>query len=235
MATIRAQFGMSTRIQALNERIEAAARRSGRNLEAVQLLAATKTIPAERIREAAQAGIRVMGENRVQEAAEKVPALQDLGVEWHFIGHLQSNKARQATRLFSTIQSVDTIELAQTLARVAHEQEKRVQALLEVNTSGEPSKHGFVPSEVERAVVEIQAFADIELRGLMTVGPLTDDTAQMREAFRLLKRLQNRLAARYTDTDWEILSMGMTDDFEIAVEEGSTLVRVGRAIFGPRS
>jgi pyridoxal phosphate enzyme (YggS family) len=176
-----------------------------------------------------------MGENRVQEAAEKIPALAGLRVDWHFIGHLQSNKARQAIRLFSTVQSIDSVDLARVVNRLAAEQGKQVRVLLEVNTSGEPSKHGFAPTEIERATPVIQSMSALEIEGLMTVGPLTSDAHQTRQAFRLLKSLRDQLAARYTEADWDTLSMGMTDDFEIAVEEGSTLVRVGRAIFGPRS
>jgi PLP dependent protein len=226
---------ISGNVRIVNERIAAAAGRSGRSRDAVTLLAATKTVAPELIREGVAAGISAMGENRIQEAADKIPALHGVDIDWHFIGHLQSNKARQAVRLFPTIQSVDSVELARTLQRVASDEGKWVRVLLEVNTSGEPSKHGFAPTEVERAALEIQSMSALEIEGLMTIGPLTNDAHETRQSFRLLKGLQDQLAARYTDSDWDTLSMGMTDDFEIAVEEGSTLVRVGRAIFGARS
>lgn len=221
-------------VRAVTERMASAAARAARDADAITLMAVTKTILPDTIKAAAACGISIVGENRIQEAATKIAALDDLSVEWHFIGHLQSNKAKRAVQLFSTIESVDSLDLAVALNRLARDSDTTLRILLEVNTSGEPSKHGFPPTEVERAATKIQSLPALEIEGLMTVGPLTNDVRETRQAFRLLRGLQQQLASRYTETDWETLSMGMTDDFEIAIEEGATLIRVGRAIFGPR-
>jgi pyridoxal phosphate enzyme (YggS family) len=200
-------------------------------------VAVTKRFPAELIHEAWQAGLRDFGENRIQEATEKIPRAIELGVEatWHLVGHLQRNKARQAVDLFDWIQSIDSERLAEEVSKRVTSLSRTVPVLIEVNTSAEPTKYGVTPERFHELAAKVSELPGLELRGLMTVGPLTEDEAEMRAAFRLLRRLAEEERARLGDPDsLPVLSMGMTDDFEIAIEEGSTLVRVGRAIFGER-
>lgn len=215
-------------LQRVRDRIAKAAVSAGRDPAEITLVAVCKTFGTGHIRAAFLAGVRHFGENRVQEAADKIPHLADLTPRptWHMIGHLQHNKAKAALELFDVIHSVDSLRLAQSLAGRAAP--RTLPVLLEVNVAGEASKFGFGLQEVEDAALAIGAVPSIELRGLMTVAPLTSDREEARPVFRKLRALRDRLGLRD-------LSMGMTDDFEVAIQEGATIVRIGRAIFGDRT
>jgi PLP dependent protein len=243
-------MNITQRIDTIRARIAAAAQRAHRNPAEVTLVAVTKTHTARVIAQAITAGITDLGENRVQEAAEKVELLiaERSRVHWHLIGHLQRNKAKLAVANFDMIHSVDSLRLAQTLDRQVDEQsltgQRRLPILLQVNVSGEASKEGFqVPGGVanrealDTLLTEIEpmlALPRLEICGLMTIAPIVDQPEQARSFFHMLRELRDHLAARYPEARWAELSMGMTDDFEVAIEEGATLVRVGRAIFGER-
>jgi pyridoxal phosphate enzyme (YggS family) len=209
----------------------------GRNPAEVTVVAVTKTFPPEVVRAAVAVGVTDVGENRVQEAGAKRAHLGDLsGVSWHLVGHLQRNKAGQALELFDVIQSVDSVELAAALDRRASLRERVVPVLLEVNVGEEESKFGFVPREADlfAAVESMLALPYLRLTGLMTVAPIVDDPGEVRPIFRRLHGLREALRERYPEAPWTHLSMGMTDDYPVAVEEGATMVRVGRALFGAR-
>lgn len=222
------------RISKVRERIRAAAERAGRNPEEIELVAVSKGFPANAIREAVDAGVTKIGENRVQEAEPKITALGPI-CEWHMVGHLQTNKVKKALQLFDVIQSVDSLHLAEEIQKRAGMMDRRVPVLVEVNTSGEPSKSGFSPEQTLAAIRLLARLDRLQIRGLMTIGPLTDDEQAIRRSFRTLRQLRNVIAQEQIDgVQMNVLSMGMTDDFEIAVEEGSTMVRIGRAIFGER-
>ena len=239
---------IETNLARVRERIAAAARRAGRRPEDVTLVAVTKTHPAHVVTAAYQAGLRDLGENRVEEASGKIPIVQEQvavsdRIRWHMIGHLQRRKAGLAVALFDIIHSVDSLRLAQRIDRMAAESERVMPVLLEVNVSGEASKYGFEQSPAagpeERAafladVEQILALPHLRLCGLMTMAPIVADPEEARPVFVALRRLRDDLRRRFPEADWRELSMGMTDDFEVAVEEGATLVRVGRAIFGER-
>ncbi|HTQ23596.1 MAG TPA: YggS family pyridoxal phosphate-dependent enzyme [Candidatus Binataceae bacterium] len=221
---------IATRIAAVRERIARAAGRAGRDPEAVRLVLATKTQPPEALRAAYAAGAREFGENYVQEAAAKQDLLAELDdLRWHLIGHLQTNKAREAANRFALIHGLDTARLARALARARPA--ARVPVLIEVNLGGEASKSGVAPDAAERLVED--ARATVEILGLMTIPPPAPDAERSREHFAALRAMRDRLAAA-TGLALSELSMGMTDDFEVAIEEGATIVRVGRAIFGER-
>lgn len=215
-------------LQRVRDRIAKAALSAGRDPADITLVAACKTFGPEHIRAAFLAGVRHFGENRVQEAAEKIPHLADLTPPptWHMIGHLQHNKVKAALELFDIIHSVDSLRLALSVAGRATP--RAFPVLLEVNVAGEAAKFGFGLQEAEAAALAIGAVPGIELRGLMTVAPLTSDREESRPVFRKLRALRDRLGLRD-------LSMGMTDDFEVAIQEGATIVRIGRAIFGNRT
>ena len=227
-----------TRIEAVRQKIAAACERVGRNPNEVILVAVTKTVPIETIKLAYVAGIRNFGENRVQEAATKIsPAfLREFGSDtpapqWHLIGHLQTNKVKKALELFQIIQSVDSLRLAEALQRHVAAMQQRMEVFIEVNTSGEPSKFGVSPNQA----LQLAALPNLQLTGLMTIGALTDNQNIIRGCFRQLRDLRAEIAAaNLPGVNLQHLSMGMTDDFEVAIEEGSTMVRVGRAIFGAR-
>ena len=222
---------IAARLEEVRARIRRAADRAGREAAAVKLVLASKTQPPEAIRAAHAAGARAFGENYVQEAAVKQDALADLqGLEWHLIGHLQSNKARAAAGRFALIHSLDSARLAAALSR-ARAGAHPAAALIEVNAAGETSKSGVAPAEAERLIEE--ARAAVEIRGLMTIPPPSADPGRAREHFAALRKLRDRLAGS-TGLALSELSMGMTDDFEVAIEEGATFVRVGRAVFGER-
>jgi PLP dependent protein len=216
------------------DRIAAAARRAGREPGEVTLVAVSKTVPADAVRDAVTAGIDVLGENRVQEATAKIPAVP--GATWHLVGPLQSNKARRAIELFDVIESVDSVELASRLDRIAGEVKPggRFPVLLQVNVDRDPSKAGFTPEELDDAVERAAALGALELAGLMTIGRLVGRPEEARPTFRALKATSVRLRDRGLGLGLA-LSMGMTDDFEVAVEEGATIVRIGRALFGERA
>ena len=204
----------------------AACRRAGRSPDEVTLVGVSKGMPALAVAEAHAAGLQDVGENRVQEAAAKIEALAAQGVRprWHLVGHLQTNKAKTVTGLFAILHSVDSVRLAQALSRRAREP---LPILLEVNVAQEASKFGFTPQEVASALRSIVDLPNLDVRGLMTIAPQTDQPESVRPVFQRLRELRDELGLRE-------LSMGMTNDFEVAIEEGATMVRVGRAIFGER-
>jgi pyridoxal phosphate enzyme (YggS family) len=223
----------------VRERMAAAAGRAGRQPEDIALMAVSKTFPAERIREAYDAGLRLFGENRVQEFAGKAVSLQHLhAAAWHLIGHLQSNKASKAVELFSAVDSLDSLRLAVKLNASAQQFGKKLAVLIEINVGGEAAKSGLAPDsrELEELLSAARRLERIEFRGLMTVPPLADDPQEARPYFRKLRQLRDQIAVRRLPAvDMNELSMGMSHDFEVAIEEGSTCVRVGTAIFGERS
>jgi pyridoxal phosphate enzyme (YggS family) len=229
---------ISDNIARIRERIEEAARRSGRRADKIVLMAVTKTHPSDRIREAYAAGLRWFGENRVQEFAGKAAALADLAeAEWHMIGHLQTNKAAKAAELFTAVDSVDSLKLAERLDAAARTLGRNLPVLIEVNVGGETAKSGVAPDspDLEELLSAASRLEALEFRGLMTVPPFTDDPEGARPFFRKLRELRNAIAARkLTGVSMDTLSMGMSHDFEVAIEEGSTCVRVGTAIFGDR-
>jgi len=213
-------------------RIEAAARRSGRPPEAIRLVAVSKTCPPEVVREAVEAGLTTFGESRTQEAKAKLPQLPG-NLHWHLIGHLQTNKARDAVELFDMIESVDSVRLARELNKWAERAGRTLAVLLECNVSGERTKFGFKPDELALAIPELNSLARLEIRGLMTVAPFFKDPENARATFQVLRKLRDRLQEQHGIPLPE-LSMGMTNDFEVAIEEGATLVRIGTAVFGER-
>jgi pyridoxal phosphate enzyme (YggS family) len=229
---------ISEQLEAIRERIAGAARRAGRNPDGVALMAVCKTFPAEAIIEAYKAGQRLFGENKVQEFAEKSTAVAHLAdAQFHMIGHLQSNKATKAAEIFHAVDSVDSAKLAQRLNDAAEKLGKTLDVLLEVNVGGEEAKSGLSPDspEIEAILQQAASWTRLRLRGLMTVPPYTEDPEGARPHFRALRELRDRLAARnYPGVALDTLSMGMSHDFEVAIEEGSTCVRVGTAIFGER-
>jgi pyridoxal phosphate enzyme (YggS family) len=222
----------------VRQRIEAAAQRCGRNASDIALMAVSKTHPPQLIREAWEAGVRLFGENRVQEFAEKASNLSDLrGAQWHMIGHLQTNKAAKAVELFGAVDSVDSVKLAQKLDAAAQSLGKKMSVLIEINVGGETAKSGVAPEsrELEELLSAAGGFGHLELRGLMTVPPYFDDPEAARPYFRKLRESRDQITARHLPgVGMEVLSMGMSHDFEVAIEEGSTCVRVGTAIFGER-
>ena len=206
-------------LAAVEARIRAACERAGRKRSDVTLIAVSKTFGSDRVEEAIAAGVTHVGENRVQEARDKKPLVRGKA-RWHLIGHLQSNKAKDAVKIFDVIETVDSVELAHKIARAS---ETARDVLMEVNIGSEPQKHGVTPENVENIVNEIRNISNINLIGLMAIPPVGDP----RTHFRRLRELRDRVGLAH-------LSMGMSEDFEIAIEEGSTMVRIGRAIFGPR-
>jgi pyridoxal phosphate enzyme (YggS family) len=217
------------RFSGVRDRIAKAARRAGRNPGEVELVAVSKKQSAELIREAVDAGQLLFGENRVQEAMVKIPSLPG-SLRWHLVGHLQSNKIRKALPLFELIHSVDSAELAGEIDRIAGDMGLFPRVLLEVNVSGEGSKHGFRPEQLERDLETLLALPRLQVEGFMTMAPLAPEAEAARPFFAGLRELRDRMAAR-AGIPFGILSMGMSGDFEVAVEEGATLVRVGSAIF----
>jgi len=232
-------MSISENIAAIRQRMTEAARRAGRHPDGIALMAVSKTHPPDRIRDAYNAGLRLFGENRVQEFAGKAAALADLAeASWHMIGHLQTNKAGKAAELFSAVDSVDSVKLAEKLNAAARTPGKQLNVLIEINVGGEGAKSGVAPDspELEELLLAAPRLESLRFRGLMTVPPFTDDPQEARPFFRRLRELRDTIAARRlpgvgTDT----LSMGMSHDFEVAIEEGSDCVRVGTAIFGART
>jgi PLP dependent protein len=233
-------------ITVIRERIAAAAKRVDRDPDSITLIAVTKTHDASIVALAHEAGITDCGENRVQEAEEKITELEDRGIRWHLIGHLQRNKARRAVALFDLIHSLDNVRLAGTLDRIVAEimPHRRLPVLLQVNVSGETTKEGFdlpgglnntraLPGFLE-SVEQIIGLPQLEVQGLMTIAPYSDNPEDARPTFRALRLLRDELQRRFPTASWQHLSMGMTGDFEAAIEEGATLVRIGTALFGER-
>lgn len=219
----------SNRLKIVDQRITAACEKAGRQREEVRLLAVSKTKPPEAVREAADCGLRLFGENKVQEAQAKIPLCPG-GLEWHLIGHLQSNKARVAANLFQMIHSVDSLKLLQALETHAG---TTLPVLLQVNVSGEGSKSGMTPGEVAEVIESANQMQKVEVHGLMTIPPFTPDPEKARGHFAALRNLRDRLQNE-TGTPLPELSMGMSHDLEIAIEEGSTWVRIGTDLFGER-
>jgi len=215
------------------DRIGEAALRSGREPSAVRLVAVTKTVPPDRIRAAIAAGLDLVGENRVQDAEAKRPAAP--GATWHLVGPLQSNKARRAVETFDAIETVDSVDLARRLGRLAAELQpgRPLPVLLQVNVDADPAKAGFGPEALESELAAILAVDGLRVDGLMTVGRLAAEPEAARPTFIALRRLAERLRGRQPALGAE-LSMGMSDDYEVAIEEGATIIRVGRALFGER-
>ena len=225
---------LAENIAHVRETIASAVARAGRDLSEVTLVAVSKTKPVELVQMAYNLGVTDFGENRVQEALPKIDQFHPTEVRWHLIGHLQSNKASKVVGPFACIHSVDTLHLARLLQRHAEEQSTRLPILLQVNVAGEASKEGIAPGEAVELARQITALPALEVVGLMTIAPLVDNPEDARPVFRELRRLRDRLRVEVPGNPWEHLSMGMTDDYSVAIEEGATIVRVGRAIFGQR-
>src|SRR6266699_6118299 len=215
------------------EQVAEAAAKVGRAVDEIQLIAISKTHDAEKVRAAYGAGQTLFGESRVQEARVKIPELPS-NLRWHFVGHLQKNKIRHALPLFEMIHSVDSLSLAQDMNRIAEEEGLHPRVLLEVNVAGEGSKFGFQPNKLREQMETLLALNRLSILGLMTIPPLAPEAEASRKYFVQLRELRDRLQTEF-HVDLTQLSMGMTNDFAIAVEEGATLVRVGTAIFGKRS
>ncbi len=209
-----------------------AARRAGRDPKEITLVAVSKTFPAEAVTAAVEAGMKDIGESRVQEGLDKIDALGRIAT-WHLIGHLQSNKARKAVEYFDIIQSVDSMRIAREISKHAVRLDRTIPSLIEMNSSGEESKFGFPPDETAAAAAEIAGLPGIELRGLMTIGPWTTNRECIKKAFDFTRETFEILRTELGDSI-SVLSMGMSSDYELAIECGSTMVRVGTAIFGAR-
>jgi len=251
-------MGLVENIHRVQERIARACARAGRDPSDVTLVAVSKTFPAEAISEAYRLGLRDFGENRVEEAVPKISSVKSQisnspwlanqqaeirnpksEIAWHLVGHLQSRKAREAVDLFDVIHSVDSVKLADKLSRLCVESGRVMPILLECNVSGEETKYGFSVARADKTrwmtdVEAILALPGVRVEGLMTVAPLAADAEDARPVFRALRQLRDELAARFPQASWRRLSMGMTDDFEVAIQEGATMVRIGRALFGER-
>lgn len=223
---------IATRLAAVRREMDTAAVRAGRDPSAVRLVAVSKTHPAAAVDAAAAAGQRVFGESRVQEARDKIPACPP-GLEWHFIGHLQKNKIRQALPLFSFFHSIDSRSLAEAMSRIAGETGRIAEGLLEVNISGEATKHGWTPDAVRSEFPALGTLPHLRIRGLMTMAPYSDNPEEARPVFRALRELREELESAHGHPLPE-LSMGMSGDFTPAIAEGATLVRIGSSIFGTR-
>jgi pyridoxal phosphate enzyme (YggS family) len=227
----REMTDIKSNIESIKKRIEAACRKANRDPNEVMLLAATKDVPADLIEAAIESGISSIGENRVQEAERKIIALKQkyAQITWHMIGHLQTNKVKRAVEIFDIIESVDSERLADEIDK----QNKPVEILVEVNVSGESQKYGISGVEVEDLVRHVSGLSNLKVSGLMTVPPFSDDPEIARPYFRKLRAIGEKIKGLdLPNVDIKYLSMGMTDDFEVAVEEGSNIVRVGRGIFG---
>ena len=222
-------------LEEVREKIRQACQRSGRREEDVTLISVSKTKPVEMLREAYEAGSRDFGENRVQEIMEKYGQMPE-DVRWHMIGHLQKNKVRQVIDKAVLIHSVDTVELAEQIEKDAAKRDLTVDILLEVNVAEEESKFGFRTEEVEAAVMKIKEFPHVHIKGLMTIAPFVSNSEDNREVFKKLYQLYVDIRSKNIDNvNMSVLSIGMTGDYEVAVEEGATMIRVGTGIFGART
>ena len=225
-------MSLTENLDSIQQRIRAACDRAGRNPESVTLLAVTKGQPPEVVNEAGKLGLAFFGENKIQEAKAKIPLCSGK-LRWHFIGHLQTNKCRDAVELFGLIQSVDSLHVAQEISKRAEQAGKTMPILLEVNLAGEASKFGYRPDTLEAELNQINSLSRMEIHGLMTVPPWTSNAENVRPVFRQLRELKER-AEQVLGAPLPHLSMGMSGDFEVAIEEGATIVRIGTALFGPR-
>ncbi|MEY4705792.1 MAG: putative enzyme [Nitrospirota bacterium] len=232
---LRAGDSISENVRFVFEQIRHATEQSGRLDGSVQLVAATKSVGLDRIREGIASGLTILGENRLQEALPKIEALRGEPIHWHFIGHLQRRKVRSVVGVFDLIHSVDSLELAEEIDRRAQQAGLRQAVLLEVSLEGEATKTGFRPDELERLLPRLGALPHVEVKGLMAIPPPTSDPEQARPYFRRLRELAQRLSRQPINAvSLKELSMGMSSDYRVAVEEGATMVRVGTAIFGAR-
>lgn len=229
------QEQLAENIAHVRARIAEAAEKAGRYQAEITLVAVSKTKPVELVEMAYNLGVTDFGENRVQEALPKIAHFHPPALRWHLIGHLQSNKAGKVVEPFFCVHSVDSLPLARRLSRYAQEAGKRLSILLQVNVAGEASKEGMAPGEAPELARQIAALPALAIEGLMTIAPLVENPEEVRPVFRELRRLRDRLRVEITASDWKHLSMGMTDDYGVAIEEGATIVRVGRAIFGERA
>lgn len=222
-------------VQHVRERIQKACERSKRDPQSVRLIAVTKTFDASKVRAAVESGIRDFGENFVQELREKRAELSDPAIRWHFVGHLQSNKVKYIADFIHLIHSVDHQSVAEEIGKRGAKAGRIIDALVEVNTSGEQTKFGLKPEEAVEFVKSIGALKNLRLKGLMTIGPFLPDPEDSRPTFQRLRRLRDEIQdAGIGNVEMTDLSMGMTHDFEVAIEEGATMIRIGTAIFGPR-
>jgi pyridoxal phosphate enzyme (YggS family) len=232
-------MSIAENIARTQERIAGAARRAGRNPREITLMGVSKTFPAENVREAYEAGLRVFGENRVQEFAMKAPVVRDLhDAEWHLIGHLQTNKAAKAAELFDAVDSVDSARTAEKLNALAKSANKTLSVLIEINVGGEQAKSGVAinSDELEQILQGARRWSNLKIQGLMTVPPYTEDREGSRNYFRQVRQIRDGIAERsLPHIGMAVRSMGMSHDFEVAIEEGATCVRVGTAIFGERA
>jgi pyridoxal phosphate enzyme (YggS family) len=219
-------------LETINKKIKEAALKVNRDPQEIKLVAVTKTATLEQIKEAINEGVKIIGENKVQEATEKYQVLTT-EVKWHLIGHLQTNKVKYAVEIFDLIHSVDSIKLAKEIDKRSVQFKKTIDILIEVNISGEETKYGYNPEKVEAFLKEISEFSGIRVRGLMTIAPISKNKEEVRPYFRRLRELSERIRDKnIKNIKMDYLSMGMTDDFEIAIEEGANMVRIGRGIFG---
>ncbi len=226
---------LGARAAAVRNRIDAACRRVDRDPAEVRLLAVSKTVPAERLRAAFAAGIAAFGENKVQEARGKAERLRDLPVSWSIVGHLQTNKAKDVAHFAAEFQALDSLRLAEALERRLEREDRTLDVLVQVNTSGEASKFGLAPEDVPALARRLPSYPRLRVGGLMTLAVFSAEAARVRRCFRLLRDVRERLRQDVPEgSAFAALSMGMSGDFEIAIEEGATVVRVGQAIFGPR-
>lgn len=221
-------------IERIKENIVKACIKSGRNPDSVKILGATKDVSSSKIREAFSCGIKVFGENRVQEARGKIAELKDLDIEWHMIGNLQRNKVKKALDIFNLIESISSIELAEEINREAIKRNIIVKGFIEVNIGGEASKSGFSEDELLKNLELISNFSHLEIYGLMTIPPFFSNPEDSRKYFVKLRKLSEKINSSKTNIFIKELSMGMSNDYTVAVEEGATIVRIGTAIFGER-
>jgi pyridoxal phosphate enzyme (YggS family) len=228
-------LSIADNVERVRTRMRQAAERAGRDPRSVRLVAASKTVDAARVRAAIAAGVTIVGENYLQETRQKLGQIGRSGVEWHLIGPLQRNKVRYVFDLFDMMHSLDRLELAEEINRRAERLGRRLPALLEVNVGEEASKSGWTPAALHKDINQLAGLPNIEVRGLMTIPPPTPHPSEARPFFRAVRELRDRLAQEgYDGMSFDELSMGMTADYDVAIEEGATLVRVGTAIFGPR-
>lgn len=225
---------LAANLASVRANIARAAERAGRDYNEITLIAVSKTKPLELIKIAHSLGVTHFGENRIQEALSKIEDFHPQDVSWHMIGHVQSNKANRVARAFDCVHSVDSLHIAQALDRHAAEREQRLPILLQINIAGEASKEGMSPQEAPTLAHQIAALPRLEIQGLMTIAPLVQNPEEVRPIFRALRAMRDRLRDELPHCSWRHLSMGMTDDYTVAIEEGATIVRIGRAIFGER-
>lgn len=224
-------MSIRTNLIRVRERVERAARRAGRNPEEIRLVVVTKTVGPDKVRRAIECGVGILGENRVHEALAKQSEI-GRSIEWHLVGHLQSRKAKDAVQAFDMVQSVESISTARALHKRCTETDRFMPILIEVNTSKEEQKYGVSPDDAEPLIYEIAGLSAVRIRGLMTMAALVADPEEARPSFRKLRELAERLREKnIPGASFDILSMGMSNDFEVAVEEGSTMLRIGTAVF----